>query len=262
MGMGKPSLTLLVPYRNRRDHLDTLIAWWAADPSCAAGGDIEIIVAEVDAQPTEARELVLQAGFSYEFVNCAGVLHKSRALNLGLAKARGELVTPFDVDLVPIDNTLHRHREAALGSPKVLMTGYRLLTRRRRVDPPDIRRVAEKARVSSEDGKSALRKHLLFGERFGHVPMFQKRILESIGGWDEEFLGWGSDDQDVIERYLRASGSLFVRVPDFTYLHLFHETAPLWNERQLVEDNRKRYYMLRKATENSQADISTQKLDD
>ena len=245
--MGKPSLTLIVPYRNRREHLETLITWCGADPACAAGGEIEVIVLEVDARQTEARELVGRAGLRYEFVNCPDVMHKSNALNVGLKLARGELVTPFDVDLVPIDQALRRQMRAALASPKVLLTGYRLLTRRRRVRPEEIRQVAEKARVASEDGRSALRKHLLYGERFGHVPMFQRRVLESAGGWDEGYLGWGSDDQEVIERYCAASGSLFARSPDFAYLHLFHETAPLWNERELVEANRKRYYEAREA---------------
>lgn len=242
--MTEPSLTLVVPYRKRRNHLDSLIAWWTAD---RATDDVEVIVLELDAQPTSARELVLDAGFRYEFIECPGVFHKSYALNLGLAKAKGKLVTPFDVDLVPIDNALNRQKQAALESPKVLMTGYRLLTRRTRVSPDEIRSVAEKARVSSEDGKSALRKHLLFGERFGHVPMFQRTTLESIGGWDENFLGWGSDDQDIIERYLKASGNLFIRAPDFAYLHLFHPEVSLWNEKELVEDNRRRYYGVRKA---------------
>ena len=243
--MTSPSLTLVIPYRKRRNHLESLIAWWNANSALTE--DIEIIMLEVDAHPTSARELVLEAGCRYEFIECAGVFHKSYALNLGLAKARGKLVTPFDVDLLPIDNSLQRHQQAALNSPNVLMTGYRLLTRRTRVGPAEIRSVAEKARVSTEDGKSALRKHLLFGERFGHVPMFQRTTLESIGGWDEKFLGWGSDDQDVIERYLKASDSVFIRSPDFAYLHLFHRQAPLWNEKRFVDDNRRRYYELRTA---------------
>lgn len=244
--MRKPSLTLIVPYRNRRQHLESLIAWCAADPACV-GGEIEIIVLEVDARQSEARGLVERAGLRYEFVDCPGVMHKSNALNVGLKLSRGELITPFDVDLVPIDDALRRQMRAALASPKVLLTGYRLLTRRRRVRPEEVRRVAEKARVAAEDGKSALRKHLLYGERFGHVPMFQRRALDAAGGWDEGYLGWGSDDQEVIERYCAASGSHFARSPDFAYLHLFHETAPLWNERELVEANRKRYYKAREA---------------
>ena len=248
--MRKPSLTLIVPYRDRREHLESLVDWCSADPACARGGEVEVIVLEVDARPTVAREAVERAGLRYEFVDCPGVMHKSGALNVGLGLARGELVTPFDVDLVPIDGALRRHMRAALASPKVLLTGYRLLTRRRRVRPDEVRRVAEKARVASEDGKSALRKHLLYGERFGHVPMFRRKALESAGGWDEGYLGWGSDDQEVIERYCAASGSLFARSPDFAYLHLFHETAPLWNERELVEANRRRYYEAREAMKN------------
>ena len=243
--MTEPSLTLMIPYRKRRNHLESLIAWWHSDPALVK--DVEVIVLEVDTQPTTAKDLVLGAGFRYEFIDCPGIFHKSHALNLGLARARGKLVTPFDIDLVPIDNALQRHKKAALGSPRILMTGYRLLTRRTRVSPCEIRSVAEKASVSSEDGKSALRKYLLFGERFGHVPMFQRSALESIGGWNETFLGWGADDQDVIERYLKESDSVFMRSPDFAYLHLFHPQAALWNEQQLVDENRRRYYALRKA---------------
>jgi len=224
--------------------------WCGADAAFAEGGEVEVIVLEVDARQTGARELVERAGLRYEFIECPGVMHKSNALNVGLGLSRGELVTPYDVDLVPIDDSLKRQMRAALASPSILLAGYRLLTRRRRVRPCEIRRAAEKARVAAEDGKSALRKHLLYGERFGHVPMFRRTTLESAGGWDEGYLGWGSDDQEVIERYCAASGSVFARSPDFAYLHLFHETVPLWNERELVEANRNRYYKAREALKN------------
>jgi hypothetical protein len=243
--MSTPALSMIVTYRGRREHLETFIEWCAADPAFAARSEREVIFLEVDSRPTEARELASAAGFRYEFVECAGVFHKSRALNIGLALARGELVTPYDVDLVPLDNALERQVGTALASPALLLTAYRVMSRRRRVRPSEVRRAAEKGRVAAEDGRSALRKQLLTGEHFGHVPMFRREILASIGGWDEEYLGWGPEDQDVIERYLAASGVAFARVTDFVYLHLFHEPASLWNERELVEVNRRKYYTAR-----------------
>jgi GT2 family glycosyltransferase len=245
--MSTPTLSLIVTYRDRREHLETFIEWCTAD-AAYVGGDREVIFLEVDARPTEARELASSAGFRYEFVECAGVFHKSRALNIGLAMARGKLVAPYDVDLVPLDNALERQARAALASPIMLLTSYRLLSRRKRVRLSDVRGVAERGRIAAEDGKSALRKQLLTGQRFGHVPMFRREVLASIGGWDEEYLGWGAEDQDVIERYLVASGGLLARVPDFVYLHLFHESTPLWNERELVEMNRRKYYASRAAS--------------
>jgi hypothetical protein len=236
-------LSLLIPYRNRQAHLQTLINWFSIDKSYA--GRVEVILLELDEAPTSARALVTAAGMRYQFIECPGVFHKTRALNIGLALSESELVTPFDVDLVPIDYSLNRQLQAALALPDVLITAYRLLSSRRQVQPDMIKSIASKSRIAAEDGKSALRKHLVFGERFGQVPMFAAKDLRRLGGWDEGFIGWGAEDQEVIERYVAASGRLFVRAPDFTYLHLFHGPAELWNEPELVQKNRKRHLVKR-----------------
>ena len=237
-------LSLLIPYRNRQAHLQTLINWFSVDRSYA--GRIEVILLELDAAPTAAREQVIAAGMRYEFVECPGAFHKTRALNVGLQLCDSELVTSFDVDLVPIDDALNRQLQAATALPNVLLTAYRLLSRRRQVEPEIVALAAAKSRIAAEDGKSALRKQLLRRERFGHVPMFVTEDLRSIGGWDEGFVGWGAEDQEVIERYVAASGRLFVRAPDFTYLHLFHGPVELWNEPEFVRRNRERHSAKRK----------------
>jgi hypothetical protein len=236
-------LTLLIPYRKRQTHLETFIRWFAADPSYK--GRVETILLEMDSAPGAARELARSAGLRYRFIECAGVFHKTLALNVGLRQSRGTLVTSFDIDLVPIDNALNRQLEAALASPALLLTAYRLLSRREQVAPEEIKAAAEKARISSEDGKSALRKYLVNGERFGHVPLFVTKELRRIGGWDESFIGWGAEDQEVIERYLAATGKLFARVPACTYLHLYHKPVALWNEAELILENRKRHRLRR-----------------
>jgi hypothetical protein len=236
-------LTLLIPYRKRLQHLKTFVRWFADDPSY--GGRVEAILLELDGAPSEAREMARASGLRYQFIECAGVFHKTLALNRGLSLAVGTLVTSFDIDLVPINDALNRQLRAALESPAVLFTAYRLLSRRTQVAPEEVAGAAETARISSEDGRSALRKYLVNGERFGQVPLFETETLRRLRGWDESFIGWGAEDQEVIERYVSAAGKVFVRAPDFTYLHLFHKPAAFWNEPELTAENRKRHRLRR-----------------
>lgn len=235
----KLPLSLLVPYRNRLDHLRSFVTWYANNPSIREFA--EIILLEADKKPTEALEIARDAGLRYRFVECPGVFHKTRVLNTGLALARGNWIAPFDVDLIPIDNALTRHFETASASPAILLTGYRLLSRRSQIEPEEIEKVAAKAHIASEDGKSALLKYLLTKQRFGHVPMLSAKSLKQISGWNESFIGWGAEDQELLERYIAATGKVFVRSPDFVYLHLYHRPARLWNEPELVAKNRTRH---------------------
>jgi predicted glycosyltransferase involved in capsule biosynthesis len=86
-----------------------------------------------------------------------------------------------------------------------------------------------------------LRKYLLKGERFGVMPLFKRDRLLVINGWDETFIGWGAEDQDLIERYLIDTQSL-CRCPDLVYLHLKHGTSDGWNCETLTPKNRAHYY--------------------
>lgn len=88
---------------------------------------------------------------------------------------------------------------------------------------------------------TALWKHLTKHEKFGVVPFFQRERLSEIGGWDEEFVGWGAEDQDLIERYLK-NGYALCRCPELVYLHLFHKQETRWTEPFLVQQNRDYYY--------------------
>ena len=97
------------------------------------------------------------------------------------------------------------------------------------------------ATIAPEDQPSALRKHLLQGEKFGVLPYFQHQRLLHINGWDEAYVGWGAEDQDVIERYL-ADGRHLLRSPQLVYLHLHHGADPHWREPDIVATNRHYYY--------------------
>ena len=235
-------LTLITPYRDRPHHLTNQLAWWK---TYALRQSVEWIVVEVTAEPSNnLQQMLFQHQVRYCHLSCEGPFHKTRALNLGLKHSTGALVAAFDVDLIPLGETLERHCLLAEKSPYLLVTGYRLMAQTETVDLGKLDQALDEATLGPEDQPSALRKHLLKGERFGVMPLFGRDRLLYIGGWDEAFIGWGAEDQDVIERYLTPEQTL-CRCHELTYLHLKHGEASSWNCKRLTALNRAYYYRTR-----------------
>lgn len=232
-------LSLIVTYSGRKSQLQTQLAWWRTQPSHTLR-NCEIIIVEADEHPSVwiASELN-GTDIKYAHLPCIGVFHKTKALNLGLSISQGQFVAPFDVDLIPLGDTLGQHLQIAETSPHFLVTGYRVMCSSETIDFDDI--PIEATSIAPEDLPTALWKQLIRKERFGVVPLFNRTRLMEIGGWDEEFVGWGGEDQDIIERYLQ-DGRYLCRCPELVYLHLDHERNSHWAEASVVEQNRKYYY--------------------
>lgn len=233
--------TLIVPYRDRPAHAQSLLDWLGARPGGKRARDLELLLVEASAAPTDVRRAVEAAGGHYRHLSRAGPFHKTAALNRGLAEARGELVFAYDVDLLPVGDTLDEHIELAAASPRLLLTGHRLMCSRSRVRPGEIEPEARRAVLAPEDKEHCMQRHLFHQERFGINPAFRREVLQQLGGWDEGYRGWGAEDQDVVDRYL-ATGPRFARCPQLLYLHLHHEPQADWNEMRFVMTNRERYY--------------------
>lgn len=197
---------------------------------------------EVSEYPSDWVKSALQAA-NLSYVHCpsSGIFHKTKALNLGLSLAQGEFVVPYDIDLIPIGNVLHHHKWIAEQAPNLLITGYRLMSGDETVSIDKITSALEKTSIAPEDQPTALWKHLARHEKFGIMPFFRRDKLIEIGGWDEQFMGWGGEDQDIIERYLET-GCHLCRCPELVYLHLFHQPDTSWAEPHIVAQNRQHYY--------------------
>ena len=241
----QPLLSLLVTYRQREPHLQTQLRWFQKQVELRLLENIEVLLVECDREPSQWIQYAHKnRNFHYLYYSCDGVFPKTKALNFALKYAKGQFITPFDVDLIPWENTLLRHLEMAQLNPKLLISGYRVMLDRETLDFTDLTPYIKRAAIAPEDAKTALWKQLFHRERFGVLPFFSRDRLLEIGGWDENFLGWGGEDQDIIERYL-ADGRYFCRSPELIYLHLFHEKIKQWNETEIIERNRKYYYQKR-----------------
>lgn len=236
-------LSLLITYRQRETHLKTQLAWWSL--SQAEGWksqqeeiDCEILIIEADESPSQwIPAAITQTNIKYVYLPCTGGFHKTKALNFGLSLASGEFVAPFNVDLIPLADTLSQQLKIAQLSPQLLVTGYRVMLNSNVIDSD----LVNNTTLAPEDQPTALWKQLIQQERFGVVPFFKRDRLLEIGGYDEKFVGWGGQDQDIIERYLQ-DGRFLSRCPELVYLHLPHPPNEHWTETAFVQQNRQHYY--------------------
>lgn len=243
--MTEIQLSLIITYRQREHHLKTQLAWWKTQASKSLLSICEIILIELDQAPSPwILPEITNLPISYNYFPCAGTFHKTKALNLGLSMAQGQWITAFDIDLIPYGDTLDRHLKMAQLSAQMLVTGYRMMCDTDNLNFGQNSAIMEQSKVAPEDMPTALFKHLTRRERFGVSPIFQRQRLIEIGGWDETFIGWGAEDQDIMERYL-GEDRYFCRSPELVYLHLAHPPDRNWSESRWIEQNRQHYYTKR-----------------
>lgn len=175
-------------------------------------------------------------------VDIGSPFNKSKLMNDGARLVNGKRIIPLDADLVPLFN-LNSHLALFELETSVIISGYRVNVTTREEDGATFTPTFNT--VCPEDYPSALESQLLDQERFGVCPVIDRDVFKSVGGYDEEFVGWGAEDQDLIERVQVAQGPL-VRAPTLLWGHLHHPTNETgWNDAHLTEENRKRYYAKR-----------------
>jgi GT2 family glycosyltransferase len=194
------SLTVVVPTYQRRAALRALLDSIAAqlgDPGAAAGVDVLVVV---DGSTDGSAEMVETMSFPAPLRALrqpnAGL---AAARNAGLAEARGELVWFLDDDMVLGDGVVARHRAAhEAGEPALLMGPC--------IAPPEVRvvhMVREWAELQYGDlaraGRVERAMYFSAANTSGAVALWRE-----VGGFDESFVGWGSEDYDIAVRLLEA----------------------------------------------------------
>lgn len=243
-----PSLSLLTTYRRRNKHLKVLLQRLARIRENEGFVDFELILIEGDDEPHAAGMIPICDWVLYRYLPMPGIFHKTVLLNEFLTLARGIYLMPFDVDLLPVRGVLAHHLFLARESPYCLIAGYRILLPKMLQigDIPTAQQVfatlgfCEGGGLGPEDKETALLKYLLNGQRFGICPCFPRAVLQAVGGWHEGYVGWGAEDQDLIER-VAATGLTVARAYDLLYLHLPHSREANWTDPALTAANRSRF---------------------
>lgn len=232
-------LSLLIAYRNRPEHLRTFLRWFKRVESLT--NQVQAVLVESDEQSSlDKSQVETFTNLVYHFDPCKGNFHKTRLLNLALNGASGRYTIAYDIDLVPLDFEFKKHIEIADKSDDLLISGYRINSQAKEFQERDfdlVWKYMHVGNIADEDlEEGCLKSQFLYGERFGVLPFFKRKELLKLGGWDERFIGWGVEDQDMIGRYL-GNRRFLLKSPDLLYLHLDHGESEGWNDEKLTEKN-------------------------
>ena len=246
--MSTPSLSLLTAYRRRAEHLPVLLEWLQRVRDTEGFTDFELVLIEGDVQPTAEAIVQPYEWVRYLYVPMPDIFHKAVLLNQAAGVARGQYRILFDVDLLPARGVLARHLMLASESPRCLVSGYRVQLPEM-LDAQNLPSSStllasldlnDETLLCNEDFPLSLRENLIDGQRFGVCSCFPARLVDQLGGLFEGYVGWGCEDQDLIER-ICASGLTLVRSYDLLYFHLPHGHEDGWRDASLIAENRKRF---------------------
>jgi len=242
-----PALSLLTAYRGRPAYLQVLLRWLERVRTAEGFTDFEFILVEGAREATAAGVVSQYDWVVYQHLLIDGAFHKTALLNHAASLARGNYLMIYDVDWLPAEGVLPKHLSIATVSPACLVAGYRLqLPEILAVDNmPTARELRYQMSeddvdlICSEDDYGAFLSHVLLQNPFGIAPCFPTSVFRTINGLDEAFVGWGPEDEDLIERACKE-GLTLVRAFDLIYFHLPHEYEADWFNRELIDANRKR----------------------
>lgn len=183
----------------------------------------KVIFIDYGSQDTFARttkEIVNGFDFAtYNYVGHSGLLwNKSKAINFGIKKAQSEFIVTADVDVLFSENFVETALKLARpNSFSLFKIGY-------------LSKEVTKEQQKYLNLKAIKTTHI--GDTFG-IGLFPKSTLEAVGGLDEFFHFYGSEDEDLTYRVL-LSGVTSNNCDELLLYHQWHERYPQKRDRQLT----------------------------
>lgn len=230
--------SVIVSFYERLGHLKCCLDALAA---CADDFD-EVVIA--DDGSSEATVLGLQemvSSYPFRIVHAwhpkAG-FRLAAARNNGIRRSRGDHLLFLDCDFAVLPGAIRRHREYAkrrtfvAGLCKYLPEEPTRLLMEGEVTPgklEDLYRVLPDRPIVREHWKFA-RYSILIRLRLANPRKqrcsshfsIHRSDMESINGYDENFVGWGGEDEDISYRMVRAGFRGRSIIPLAKTLHLWH----------------------------------------
>ncbi len=208
----RPQVSVIIPHRglDRIAHLQAVLRSLASQ----RGVSFEVLVVEQDSQH---RLDGMLPSWVYHVFDASPAdedrFNRAKALNLGAAHSRGEVLILHDGDMVvPVD-----YLSEIRG---LCQKGYDVVNTKRFIAYMDQRSSASVFRGNGLSG--AMAEQIVSNLRGGGSVGITRSGFQSIGGLDSGFVGWGGEDEEFWDR------CRLLEVFDAGYMPLFH----LWHRGQ------------------------------
>ena len=156
-------------------------------------------------------KVVTEYNFIKYIFNCTeGYLwNKSNAINIGIKSAKGKHIIIADIDLIYLEDYLEKLKTNVKKGHFITHSVYYN---------------SEKVIVNKPDDLVHIKDYSLFTEAFHSACVISLDILKEIKGFDEYYLVWGVEDDDIIKS-LESAGEC--RMPlNTTHIPIYHQWHP------------------------------------
>lgn len=212
------TFTIIIPVRmdndERRRNLETVLRW-------IAPLNVPVLLLEADAQSELGFYKEKFPNLEYIFVYDENkVFHRTKYINVLLRKAKTEIVAVWDADIIVSYLQIRETVEALSGGNGTIMYPYDGIVRMLPADKSDIFR--DDLNLHAVERLSL--PPLLGRRSCGGIYFVNKTRYFSIGGENENYIGWGPEDAERLRRAL-IMGHRVEWLSTGSAYHLYHATS-------------------------------------
>lgn len=239
-----PRLSAIIPIRNRSgvrlENCLRSLRWQELElgPGESHADQLEIVLSDfgsVSPHREDVDALAARYGARVVRTETDAIWNRSRVLNIGIRAASAPLVLCTDADMLFSPNFARSILDAHARRPTSLVVA-------RCYDLPE--RVPEQLHDVEAFPSLLAASEVRLTSGTGACQAASRAFFEAIHGYDEAYVYWGAEDNDMVTRALRYGLKLTWLDQHAVMLHQWHPTLKK-SERWLIFKNRWRYRLTR-----------------